>query len=41
MIEDPITQVDIWSNVRSFVDIGGGNGFITNAIVSKHPHLVG
>lgn len=41
IIEDPITTLDVWSHVRNFVDIGGGNGFIASKIVEKHPHIVG
>jgi hypothetical protein len=36
-----LPTLPIWEDAKIFIDAGGGNGLITQAICKAHPHLTG
>ena len=41
MVSMKIPELQLWSEVKTFVDIGGGNGLVSRMIAEKHPHTKG
>ena len=41
MISVSFPSLDVWKNVRTFIDIGGGNGYIAQKVIQENPHLTG
>jgi len=36
-----VPTLDLWANVKTFVDMGGSRGHLSAAICRAHPHIVG
>ena len=41
MLIEPLTALKLWETTRTFIDVGGGNGYMAHQIILKNKHLKG